>query len=283
MINFKVASTEDLLKDQEIFEHVSFGITQPSPEDERDFIACTPAELKVDFPDEYLAPETEVFDQGVIASCCAHACATALAQGEEVATQKHNIYSRGYIYGNRKSSDAQGEGMIIRQALKQLHNCGDVLEEDFPYNKSYISVKSLIEANKSTLAKKAAQHKIKDFYRCYTEGQIKSTIMGAGGVIICIPVYKDFCRDLHAPGAKAPLGYHAMIIIGWTKDNQWIVRNSWGKGWGYNGNLLMDMNYPICEYWGITANTSKDKKKTFWQRVKEFFIAIGDFFKNLFK
>ena len=91
MINFKVASTEDLLKDQEIFEHVSFGITQPSPEDERDFIACTPAELKVDFPDEYLAPETEVFDQGVIASCCAHACATALAQGEEVATQKHNI------------------------------------------------------------------------------------------------------------------------------------------------------------------------------------------------
>ena len=45
----------------------------------------------------------------------------------------------------------------------------------------------------------------------------------------------------------------------------------------------MDNDYPICEYWGITVNVSKEDKKSFWQRVADFFIAIGTFFKNLFR
>ena len=283
MLKFKAATTEDLLQDQKIFEKISFGNTQPSPEDDRDFVACTPVEVRVEFPEEYLAPKTEILDQQVISSCVAHACATALAQGEENINKSHNIYSRGYIYGNRKSTDAQGEGMIIRQALKQLHNCGDVLYEDFPYNKSYLNVKELISLNKAELARKASKHKIKDFYRCYTDNQIKNTIMTAGGVIICAPVYENFNRDLHTPEIKKVKGYHAMVIVGWTKDNKWIVQNSWGIGWGYGGTLLMDNDYPICEYWGITVNVSKEDRKSFWQRVADFFIAIGTFFKNLFR
>ena len=30
-------------------------------------------------------------------------------------------------------------------------------------------------------------------------------------------------------------GGHAVCIVGYTKDNRFIIRNSWGTGWGHNG------------------------------------------------
>lgn len=284
MDTFYKPTQEELQKDLEIFNKIKFGKTAPSPEDNRDFIAClTAAE---EFPEEFLAPQTEIFDQGAVGSCVAHSCATAMAQGEENILQKHNEYSRGYIYGNRRPTDAQGEGMIIREALKQLNKCGDVLYQDFPYNKTYKTVKKLIEENQKALAEKALPHAIIDYFRCYNETQIKRTIMQNGGVIICVPVYSDFGRDLHKPKTDQFDGYHAMIIVGWTKDNKWVVQNSWGNYWGYNGKLLMDFDYPVSEYWGITVKTTTDdtpERKTIFDDVLNFFIDIALWWKNFFK
>lgn len=280
----KEVSPEQLQHDQEIFNQIKFGCTKPSPDDDRDFLACTLATVSSrNFPKSYIAPQTEILDQGVYSSCVAHACATAMAQGEELAWKDHNIYSRGYIYGNRKSTDMQSEGMIIRQALKQLHNCGDVFYEDFPYNRSYYLIKKLIEAEKEELAEKALPNAIVDFYRCYSKEQIKSAILDTGSVIICVPVYSNFGRDLHKPEEKAkPQGYHAMVIIGWTEDNRWIVQNSWGSSWGYNGTLLMDSDYPVNEYWGLTVKAFLDRKKSVWQKFKELCSGIWNWIKQLF-
>lgn len=210
---FKPVTDADLQQDKEIFKKIKFGNTKPSPEDARDFVASVSLK-KVKLPKEFLTPKTEIVDQGYVGECVACSCATALAQGEELFTKAHNIYSRGYIYGNRKPTDAQGEGMIVRQALKQLHNCGDVFYQDFPYDKYYSIVKKLIEERKEELAAKALPNAILDFYRCYTIDQIKTTIMERGGVLICVPVYSDFARDLHKTTANDLEGYHAMIIVG---------------------------------------------------------------------
>lgn len=209
-INLKPTQTSE--QDNEIFKQINFGETQPSPIDERDFIACTGAPRT--FPKEYLADKTGVLNQGSIGSCVAHSCATAMAQGEENQVHAHNDYSRGYIYGNRQPLDSQGEGMIMRQALKNLNHFGDVLYEDFPYNKKYPEVKALIEKDKEALAKKALPHAIVDYFRCYSEAQIKQTIIENGGVLICVPVYSDFSRDLVKPVSGQLEGYHAMVIIG---------------------------------------------------------------------
>lgn len=34
---------------------------------------------------------------------------------------------------------------------------------------------------------------------------------------------------------------HAVILVGYTKD-YWIIRNSWGTGWGENGHMRLKKN-----------------------------------------
>jgi len=278
MLKFKVPKQQDLDLDQLIFDRITFGNTQPSPKDDRDYIAQAKDWSKIKFPKEYRAPKTEVLNQENYGSCVAHSCATALAQGEQLISNTHNNYSRGYIYGNRKSTDLQTEGMIVRQALKQLHNCGDVLYDDFPYNKTYPMVKALIDIDREYLANKAKQYTIFDFYRCCDENQLKDAIISSGAVIIVVPVYSDFARDLHKTQSWELRGYHAMALVGWTAD-KWIVQNSWGLEWGYDGCLLMDMDYPIIESWGITVN--KELKKSLWYRIKTIFKQFWNWIKYI--
>lgn len=283
----KVKLTKDIEEsDRQIFDEMVFTGVMPSPEDTRDFTpAMVTAETK-EFPEEYESPETEIFNQGSIGSCVAHSCSTALSKGEELKYKKHKEYSRGYIYGNRAALDFQGEGMYMRQALKQLNKCGDVYYEDFPYNKNYQEVKKLIAKEKNVLAQKAAPHAIVNYYRCYSEMDIKDAIFNRGGCLICVPVYTDFARNLARTKTNVLRGYHAMIIVGWTKEGQWIVQNSWGKLWGYDGKLLMNKDYPVDEYWGINVNANIDLNDNIDPTpVDNIFVkivrAIGNFFKNL--
>lgn len=284
----KIRLTKDIKElDKQIFDQVVFDGAMPSPEDDRDFTpAMVTAEVR-EFPEEYEAPATEILNQGSIGSCVAHSCATALAEGEEVNYEKHKEYSRGYIYGNRAATDSQGEGMYMRQALKNLNKSGAVYYPDFPYNKTYPEVKALIEKDAEELAKKAEPHKIINYYRCYTEEDIKAAVMDRGGCLICVPVYTDFARNLSKTKTNKLRGYHAMIIVGWTKEGQWIVQNSWGKSWGYDGKLLMNTDYPVNEYWGITVNSNTDlgddvKPAPVENWFIRFLRAIKDFFKKLF-
>lgn len=271
---------KDLQRDKTIFSKMKFDGVQPSPIDDRDFIAATVA-IDV-FPKEYESPETDILNQSNIGSCAAHSCVAALEHGEMILKQNYHDFSRGYIYGNRLATDFQGEGMVVRQALKQLNHCGDVLYADFPYNKKYPEVKALIEKNKDELAEKASKYKIKEYFRCTTTSNIKQCVMDNGAVIICVPVYSDFGRDLHNTKTNELEGYHAMAIVGWTSDDKWIVQNSWGKSWGYDGKLLMDFDYPVNEYWGIKVNADTDdnyiKRQCWFEKLYQYLMLL---FQNL--
>lgn len=78
---------------------------------------------------------------------------------------------------------------------------------------------------------------------------IKSTIMSYGPVVTAFYATSDFARwgyDHHEPTDYYPYveqngANHAVIIVGWKDDSSienggyWVVKNSWGTNWGYNG------------------------------------------------
>lgn len=266
--------------DKKILEQQIFK-TLLSPEDKRDYNIEKVSKTIIVLPDKYESKQTEILNQGSVGSCVAHSCASTIMTCEEHSYEKHNNYSRGYIYANRLDTDYQKSGMYPRQALKQLNKCGDVLYEDFPYNIEYPEIKEKLKGIEEELAKKANQYKIINYYRCYTEEDIKATILNKGACIICVPVYETFNRDLKEIG-KTLKGYHAMTVIGWTKD-YWIIQNSWGKNWGYKGKLHMYYNYPWDEAWGLSVqedNIQPVPKRNWFEKL---ILIIKNWFKNIFK
>lgn len=282
---FKKANKHDLKKDNKIFKNKKFNQVIDSPEDIRDYTlekaVHKTIKRKIDttieiFPEEYETKNIPVLNQSNVGSCVAHALSSALRAGEITKNFIQNNYSTGYIYGNRKDTDYQGEGMYIREALSQLKDVGDVYKYYFPFNRSYTKIKKLLSKNKDYLDKLAYSNHIEAYYRCYSENEMKKAIMLHGCVIISINIYSDFSRDLKISKTNEIKGSHAMIITGWTKDNKWIVQNSWSIFWGYKGKLLMDFDYKINECWGIIVNNNAElnKKENLIKKIKSKLLII---------
>ena len=268
--------------DKKIFEKYFVDGCMPSPHDSRDYTRESVCLVSQHIPETYLSTGMKVLNQGSVGSCVAHACATALGYGEKLGGNIPHDYSRGFIYGNRRVTDHQGEGMYLRQALKQLNHCGDCEYVDFPYNEVYPKVKARIEADKENLLAKAEPYKIVNYFRCYTDEDVKLALLNQGAVVISIPVYSSFAADCPIPSADDTYrGGHAMCVVGWDETG-WIIQNSWSAAWGKKGLMHLPYKYPINEFWGITVNPTVPQPKEEKWYVK-LWKAIWTFFYRHFR
>ncbi|MCA1570029.1 MAG: hypothetical protein LC798_06840 [Chloroflexi bacterium] len=83
------------------------------------------------------------------------------------------------------------------------------------------------------------------------DAQKKEWIDLVGPMVVQVPVRWDFSAvgsQIYTPNATSPVrGDHLMLVVGFNDDDScWIVKNSWGPGWGdqgyariaYAGNML---------------------------------------------
>ena len=269
-------------KDKKLFKKYFVDGCQPSPLDVRDYTIEMVAMAEAPLPETYLCNSMKVLNQGSVGSCVAHACATAMGYGEIRGGNAAHDFSRGYIYGNRKATDYQGEGMYLRQALKQLNHCGDCEYADFPYNENYPSIKIKIAKESNRLATLAKPFKIINYFRLYSENEIKRALLNQGAVILSMPIYSSFSAECPLPAKNDKYeGGHAMCLIGWDKTG-WIIQNSWSKAWGKKGTLHVPYDYPFNEFWGITVNTDvpQPKKRKWFEKI---FLEIAALFKRIFR
>jgi len=239
---------------------------KPDLPDQRDYSYAVPhltaAALPVRVDLRSRCPKT-VYDQGQLGSCTANAIAAAIEFDQIKEKLPQATPSRLFIYYNERviegTSPAVDSGAQIRDGVKSVATLGACAETAWPYsddNKSPSACPSCPYARKPSAAAvaEAARHRIKVYERL-TTGQI-STLKGclASGYpfVFGFTVYDSFESAQVAKTGIVPmpgpqehvLGGHAVLAVGYDDaTSRFIVRNSWGPGWGMKGYFTLPYLY----------------------------------------
>ncbi len=235
----------------------------PSSEDPRDYkyvqLFGNVKDLEPE-PIDYRPVLPAVFDQGDRGSCVACACAWTLKAYEEI---KQGDYPPGgmsaaFLYSLCKQNDGMPdqEGTTCRSALQVLRKVGICTEALMPY----VSLSDLPPPQVPRVASEsiaaAAAFKIHSYAqlcgydnldRSQTLNDMRRALKEQGPFIIALLVCENFTPDqdgfLPLPEGSVQ-GGHAVGIVGDQPDKKaFILRNSWGKTWGMDGNAYLPYDW----------------------------------------
>jgi len=213
-----------------------------------------------------------VWDQGSEGSCSSHAgcaCRSMLQNDAQLELSRAFLYYQERALEGSTDEDA---GSTIRDICKATQKFGICPSEDMPYvageYKTPPSEKAITDA---------AEYKIPAYKRILSfniiNGVKQSLVSRRQPVLIGMTVYesmetpevaKSGILPCPKPGEKV-LGGHAVLIVGYKDvkpsffrrlcglffgvklSGSFIVRNSWGDGWGQNGYFMMPYEY-FCKY-----------------------------------
>lgn len=195
--------------------------------------------IKVELPEVYdLRKELmPIRDQGMQGSCSAQSAALMKEWQEKQDVNFKEYMSPQFVYNLRENQDS--EGMTPKDTMKILQKIGIVPENMYRYYS-----KKKIDQN---LIKTANNFKIIGYAQVGTIDSLKKAIFANGPCYIAFPVYNPENPEFWKQGFKnQPMqGGHAVNVVGWLK-NAFIIRNSWGNSWGYDGYTF----YPFSS-WGL--------------------------------
>jgi C1A family cysteine protease len=237
---------------------------KPDFPDQRDFNYSVPhttaaLPLKVD-----LRPGCPpVYDQGALGSCTANSIAGAIEFDQKKEGQPEFTPSRLFIYYNEREIESTApsvdSGAQIRDGIKSVANLGVCAETLWPYDDTNTDPNPCTTckfAQKPTAAcyTEALKHKVTSYHRL--DSAVLNTLKGclASGYpfVFGFTVYESFegpevaktgIVPMPAPKEKV-VGGHAVLAVGYDDSTKhFIVRNSWGPGWGLQGYFLMPYAY----------------------------------------
>jgi len=203
------------------------------------------------------------FNQGEIASCTANAIVAVYAYYDA-----NFMGSRMFLYYNERQADNDIEddkGSTLSQGIHVAENIGICSEEEWKYD---IKLFDIRPPEKCYL--EAKNHKANDYYHIeQTENAIKATLAKGYPILLGITVYESFENEEVAKNGIVSLplpnenllGHHAVVLVGYNNNNQWILRNSWGTEWGDNGYFYLPFDYLTDQYlatdlWVLTLSLS---------------------------
>jgi len=247
---------------------------KPDMPDWRDKVLALPGDKKKDLPAQVdLRPNEhfEIYDQGYLGSCTANAIGAAFhfAQIKEGVTDF--VPSRLFIYYNERAMEGsvnQDAGAYIRDGIKSVYQLGACHESMWPYDENRFT-----EAPKERCYQDASLNKCKSYARVPQNlDDLRGCIAGGLPFVFGFAVFESFMTQEVATTGIVPmpqqfesiLGGHAVQAIGYDDENQWfIVRNSWGEGWGDKGYFYLPYEYManpqlVGDLWAIVFVDSVD-------------------------
>ena len=195
-----------------------------------------------------------VYDQGQTSSCTAQAIAGAIEYGLASEGKPVHIPSRLFIYYNERLMEGttnEDAGAEIRDGIKSVSSDGVPDEKFWPWDPTKLWGKPSDEAYAE--AKKGI---IKQYSRVPVSlYNIQSVLSHNIPVVFGASLYQSFESDLVSRTGNVPMpdpnegmvGGHAMLMVGYDAGH-FIVRNSWGDGWGDKGYCYIPYAYLTNPY-----------------------------------
>lgn len=235
--------------------------------DKRDNPYTVPPQILLKLPPSAdLRPQCpDVFDQGQLGSCTANAIAAAL-EFDQIKEQQAKIFvpSRLFIYYNERDMEGtvnSDSGAQIRDGIKSVVQQGDCPEDLWPYDITKFAVKPPQQCYQQALKFTAVQYQ----RLSQISDHLKGCLASGYPFVFGFSVYESFespqvAQTGHAsipPPTEASLGGHAVMAVGYDDSQSWfIVRNSWGVGWGMKGYFTLPYAYVLdqnlaSDFWTI--------------------------------
>jgi C1A family cysteine protease len=232
---------------------VHYGWVRDIP-DQRDLLYAPPPAISAALPLKVdLRPQCPpVYDQGQLGSCTANAISGALQflEGKEGA-KAPVMPSRLFIYYNERAlegSTGSDSGAQIRDGIKTVAKQGFCPEAEWPYDIARFAQKPPANCYSDALKDRVSQ-----YLRLAQALDPLLTCLASGyPFVLGFSVYESFesatvaqtgVANLPGPG-EVLVGGHAVVAVGYDQSTQrFIVRNSWGTGWGMQGYFTMPFQY----------------------------------------
>lgn len=197
-----------------------------------------------------------VVDQGQLGSCTANAIVSGLREYQLLQKGNFLALSRLFLYWQERNIEGTvsiDSGAEISDGMKTLNTIGVCPETDFPYD-----ITTFTNAPTDKDIADAKPYLIAEYHRITSLDLLKAALAEGLPVVVGINVYDSFETDAVTSTGIVPmpdtttenlLGGHAVLVVGYDDSKrQFIVRNSWGSGWGDQGYFHLPYDYYIQGY-----------------------------------
>ncbi|TME18447.1 MAG: peptidase [Chloroflexi bacterium] len=235
--------------------------------DRRDLLYVAPPEVSEALPPsvDLRSGFTPPYNQGELGSCTANAIAGALQFLEQKEGEDDPVMpSRLFIYYNERSLEGSvgtDSGAQIRDGIKTVVKDGFCPESAWPYDIVRYDRRPPKECYRLALRERVSQ-----YLRLSGNLVPLLTCLATGfPFVFGFSVYESFeservkttgVAQLPRPSERL-VGGHAVVAAGYDMaDRRFLVRNSWGGGWGMDGYFTMPYEYladPMlaADFWTI--------------------------------
>ncbi|MDQ1395245.1 MAG: hypothetical protein QOG64_504 [Acidimicrobiaceae bacterium] len=230
-----------------------FGWVPDLPDQRDHLFAAAPPVLSALPPSVDLRADCPpIYDQGQLGSCTGNTIAGAL-EFDQMKEKLSDVFppSRLFIYYNERAMEgtvASDSGAQIRDGIKSVGQLGACHEKLWPYDIAKFANKPTKRAYTD-----AARHTAISYQRVSRDlNQMKGCLASGFPFVFGFAVYDSFESQQVAQSGHCPMpspreqmiGGHAVLAVGYDDAKQWfLVRNSWGTGWGMAGYYTMPYAY----------------------------------------
>ena len=194
-----------------------------------------------------------VYDQNPLNSCVYNAVGALIEYLQVKGGMPPVVPSRlfGYYCGREIEGDVdRDEGSSIRTGIKVATSIGAPPETLWPYLPTRV-----FDQPTPDVYAAAAPHRISAYQRLnQTVSHLRMALTMGFPVVFGITIYESFESDAVARSGAVPmpsrrerlLGRHAILGVGFNHPARvFLVRNSWGSGWGKAGYFTLPYDYAM--------------------------------------